>query len=80
MDQHCYYCGQIFDSKEKLYDHLEVHSKPESEQQKVRAKWKKAKTLSRKTTKLEGKVSASQTKKKFTVSQKRMATIKKSRH
>ena len=23
----CYYCERIFDSKEKLYDHLEVHSK-----------------------------------------------------
>ncbi len=23
----CYICDQIFDSKEKLYEHLEVHSK-----------------------------------------------------
>ena len=22
----CYYCEQLFESKEKLYDHLEVHS------------------------------------------------------
>ena len=22
----CYYCEQIFDSKEQLYDHVEVHS------------------------------------------------------
>jgi len=22
----CYYCEQLFDSKEKLYDHVEVHS------------------------------------------------------
>ena len=22
----CYYCEQIFDSKEALYDHVEVHS------------------------------------------------------
>jgi len=34
MSHQCYYCDQIFDSKEKLYDHLEVHSdskeKPET--------------------------------------------------
>lgn len=28
MSYQCYYCEQIFDSKEKLYDHLNVHSKP----------------------------------------------------
>ena len=28
MGHECYYCDQIFDSKEKLYEHLEVHSKP----------------------------------------------------
>ncbi len=22
----CYYCEQLFESKERLYDHLEVHS------------------------------------------------------
>ena len=22
----CYYCEQIFDTKEQLYDHVEVHS------------------------------------------------------
>ena len=22
----CYYCDQIFDSKETLYDHVEIHS------------------------------------------------------
>ena len=22
----CYYCEQMFDSKEELYDHVEVHS------------------------------------------------------
>lgn len=26
MSHQCYYCDQIFDSKEKLYEHLEVHS------------------------------------------------------
>ncbi len=29
MAHQCYYCDQIFDSKEKLYDHLEVHSETE---------------------------------------------------
>ncbi len=28
MDHQCYICEQIFDSKEKLYEHLDVHSKP----------------------------------------------------
>ena len=27
MVHQCYICEQIFDSKEKLYEHLEVHSK-----------------------------------------------------
>ena len=22
----CYYCEQLFDSKEQLYDHVEIHS------------------------------------------------------
>ena len=35
MDYQCYYCEQTFDSKEKLYDHLEVHAKTESEQKKT---------------------------------------------
>lgn len=26
MTHQCYYCDQIFESKEKLFDHLEVHS------------------------------------------------------
>lgn len=25
----CYYCGQIFDTKEKLYDHLDIHTDAE---------------------------------------------------
>ena len=25
----CYYCGQMFDTKEKLYDHLEIHTDAE---------------------------------------------------
>ena len=27
MVHQCYICEQIFDSKEKLFEHLEVHSK-----------------------------------------------------
>ncbi len=27
MVHQCYMCGQIFDSKEKLFGHLEVHTK-----------------------------------------------------
>lgn len=37
----CYYCEQIFDSKESLYDHVEIHSDTErnreiSERQKAK--------------------------------------------
>ena len=28
MVHQCYICQETFDSKEKLYKHLEVHSKP----------------------------------------------------
>ena len=28
MVHQCYICKQIFDSKEKLFEHLDVHSKP----------------------------------------------------
>jgi hypothetical protein len=34
MDYQCYYCEQIFDSKEKLYYHLEVHAKPPNRSEK----------------------------------------------
>jgi len=47
--------------------------------QKLRIKLKKAARRSGKITTVEGKVSDSKTKKKFTVSQKRVATIRKSR-
>ena len=30
----CYYCEQIFNTKEKLYQHLEEHSKTKDEQEK----------------------------------------------
>jgi len=41
LSEDCYYCGQIFDTKEELYNHLEVHSKPESEQKVVKKKKEK---------------------------------------
>ncbi len=28
MVHQCYICEQIFDSKEKLFEHLDVHTKP----------------------------------------------------
>ncbi len=28
MVHQCYICKQIFDSKEKLFEHLDIHSKP----------------------------------------------------
>jgi hypothetical protein len=34
MSHQCYYCDQIFDSKEKLFDHLEVHSDTIDKQEK----------------------------------------------
>jgi len=40
MDYPCYYCEQIFQSKEKLYDHLEVHAETKSEQKKTSKKKK----------------------------------------
>ncbi len=33
MSHQCYYCDQIFESKEKLYDHLEVHSDSKEKQE-----------------------------------------------
>ena len=32
MTHQCYYCEQFFDTKEQLYDHLEVHSKTQRDQ------------------------------------------------
>ena len=28
MTHQCYICKQIFDSKEKLFEHLDIHTKP----------------------------------------------------
>jgi len=50
------------------------------EDQKLRIKIKRAARRSGKLQEKEGKVSASKTKKKFTISQKRSATIRKSRY
>jgi len=38
----CYYCEQIFDSKEALYDHVEIHSDIERNQE-IMYRKKKAK-------------------------------------
>ena len=54
--------------------------KKNKKEQKLRIKLKKAARRSGKSTTVESKVSDSKTKKKFTVSQKRTATIKKSRY
>ena len=34
MSHQCYYCEQLFETKEKLYDHLEVHAEPVSDTKK----------------------------------------------
>ena len=34
MIHQCYYCEQIFNTKEKLYQHLEEHAKTKDEQEK----------------------------------------------
>ena len=34
MNHQCYYCDQMFDSKEQLFDHLEVHADTVEKQQK----------------------------------------------
>jgi len=34
MSHQCYYCDQIFDSKEHLFDHLEVHAETVEKQEK----------------------------------------------
>jgi len=40
LSHECYYCGQILETKEKLYDHLDVHSKTSEKQAKKRKKTK----------------------------------------
>jgi len=32
MIHQCYYCDQVFETKERLYDHLEDHAKTKSKQ------------------------------------------------
>jgi hypothetical protein len=34
LSHQCYYCDQIFDSKEQLFDHLEVHGDTKESQEK----------------------------------------------
>jgi hypothetical protein len=34
MIHQCYYCEQLFETKEKLFDHVEVHSKPMTKERK----------------------------------------------
>ncbi len=36
MTYQCYYCDQFFDSKEKLYEHLEVHSDSKEKQDTIK--------------------------------------------
>jgi len=40
MVHQCYYCEQFFDSKEDLYEHLEVHADTKTEQEKKPKKTK----------------------------------------
>ncbi len=40
LNQQCYYCGQLFETKEKLYDHLDVHTKIDEKQAKKKKKAK----------------------------------------
>ena len=40
----CYYCDQIFDTKEQLYDHVEVHSDIERNRE-ITERKKKAKKV-----------------------------------
>ena len=46
----CYYCEQLFESKEKLYEHLEIHSDADRNREQQNRK-KKAKTSGRSKTK-----------------------------
>jgi hypothetical protein len=36
MIHQCYYCEQIFNTKEDLYQHLEIHAKTKEKQQNER--------------------------------------------
>ena len=50
----CYYCEQLFDSKEELYDHVEVHSDVERNREIIdRQKQAKKNNLRNKTKKIE---------------------------
>ncbi len=36
MIHQCYYCEQLFETKDKLYDHLDVHAETSEKQTKKR--------------------------------------------
>lgn len=40
LSHQCYYCDQMFDSKERLFEHLEVHAETEEKQEKKLKKTK----------------------------------------
>jgi len=40
MIHECYYCDRLFDTKEKLYEHLDVHAKTKAEQEEDKIKEK----------------------------------------
>jgi len=40
MIHQCYYCDRLFDTIEKLYDHLDVHAKTKAEQEEDKIKEK----------------------------------------
>ena len=42
----CYYCEQIFDSKEELYEHVEIHSDVERNREIMDRKKKEKKSKS----------------------------------
>lgn len=41
MAHQCYYCERLFESKENLYDHLDIHAKPTTINEKKNMKKKK---------------------------------------
>jgi rubrerythrin len=49
LGHECYYCDQVFDFKEKLFEHLEVHSEtPEKQESKKKELKKKLDTALKK--------------------------------
>ncbi len=50
MMRQCYYCDQLFDTIEKLHDHLDVHAKTKAEQEEDKRKDKTVKTTKKEPT------------------------------